>query len=285
MNAKIVSVNTVNASKKIPFDYRSSLINSLKNTSQFVDYISMHGKTSTQEYVNQLNSLLAKKGVLASGFPQHWEDALNDETQAKTDTTLRKIVLEHFHARCIQRRLDIENMTEILMPDWLSLWLPYFAYLGMALEPLLGRSAAIEFFKNFVDYSTVLNATRIKKDTLEDFITLTGIFKDSFDIATFQQDSSVAGYCITRCQWAEALQELNDPEWAYAAACHYDFVATRISNANIGLIRSETCVSHGKYCDFLYFHNTKHPWAQSLSREFLEHCAASIAKAKSGTTT
>ena len=105
MNTKILNTEIVDPLKTIPFDHVKAISNLLKKTSQFVDYIVMHGKTTPEEYATLLSSLLTAKGMLAKSYPEAWKHAVEEANAAVTQSDLREIVLRAFQARCGERQL------------------------------------------------------------------------------------------------------------------------------------------------------------------------------------
>ena len=53
-----------------------------------------------------------------------------------------------------------------------------------------------------------------------------------------------------------------------------------MSNESVDLMRSETCISHGKVCDFLYYKIAGRDEVEPLDQGFLDACVKRISDTK-----
>ncbi len=135
-------------------------------------------------------------------------------------------------------------------------------YMAKALESIVEKDEAVELCKGFIDYSTEKGDRVIESvENIEDLFTekdsLTGEFSGSFNFVSFVLDTGRVGKKIKRCRWAEILKEVADEEYAYAVACHYDFLAAKKMNPNFELTRTKTITTGNGFCDFIWHDKTK----------------------------
>lgn len=131
-------------------------------------------------------------------------------------------------------------------------------YLAKAFEPQLSKKGAIEVFQKIRDEFT-RTVPFEKAEHVSEFVfggEGTGAFKNAFIITEFTIDEGKSGAKVCKCKWAEVMKELNDPDFAYAVACHYDFEAAKMHNPAFHLTRSGTLIQGRPYCDFVW-HDTR----------------------------
>lgn len=131
-------------------------------------------------------------------------------------------------------------------------------YLAKAFEPQLSKKGAIEAFQKIRDEFT-RTVPFEKAEHVSDFVfggEGAGAFRNAFIMTDFTLDESKSGSKVYKCKWAEVMKELNDPDYAYAVACHYDFEAAKMYNPAFHLTRSGTLIQGRPCCDFLW-HDTR----------------------------
>lgn len=131
-------------------------------------------------------------------------------------------------------------------------------YLAKSLESVMSKNMAIKYFQSMNDAHTrTMTFPKMKKVSEMVFDgNPTGAFKNAFNMTEFILDEGRSGCRADKCKWAEVMKELNDPDYAYAVACHYDFEAVRMRNSAFVLTRTGTLAQGKPYCDF-FWHDTR----------------------------
>jgi len=131
-------------------------------------------------------------------------------------------------------------------------------YLAKAFEQQLSKKGAVEAFQKIRDEYTRIMPFE-KAEHVSEFVfggEGAGAFKNAFIMTEFTIDEGQSGAKVCKCKWAEVMKELNDPDFAYAVACHYDFEAAKMYNPAFHLTRSGTLIQGRPCCDFLW-HDTR----------------------------
>lgn len=131
-------------------------------------------------------------------------------------------------------------------------------YLAKAFEPQLSKKGAIETFQKIRDEYT-RTVPFEKAEHVSEFVfggEGAGAFKNAFIMTEFTIDEGRSGAKVSKCKWAEVMKELNDPDFAYAVACHYDFEAAKMHNPAFHLTRRGTLIQGRPCCDFVW-HDTR----------------------------
>lgn len=131
-------------------------------------------------------------------------------------------------------------------------------YLAKAFEPQLSKKGAIEAFQKIRDEYTHTVPFE-KAEHVSDFVfggEGSGAFRNAFIMTEFTIDEGKSGSKVYKCKWAEVMKELNDPDFAYAVACHYDFEAAKMYNQAFHLTRGGTLIQGRSCCDFVW-HDTR----------------------------
>ncbi len=135
---------------------------------------------------------------------------------------------------------------------------PY--YFAKSLETLMPRAEALAYYRGLVDQHTRANGTGTKLDEVSGYLfekaAPKGPLAAAFNFAECEPGPGRVAAKIKKCKWCEVLKEINDPEYAYSIACHYDFEATKVENPAFVLTRGGTLTQGRPYCDFL-FHDTR----------------------------
>ncbi|MCX5786423.1 MAG: L-2-amino-thiazoline-4-carboxylic acid hydrolase [Elusimicrobia bacterium] len=159
----------------------------------------------------------------------------------------------------IDGRTAPEDEITIDAKPFLRGYLFIYYYFAKALETVLPRKEAIEYFQVMMDANT-RTMSLPKSEKVSDLVFSEeeprGAFKNAFIMTEFVIDEGRSGCRADKCKWAEVMKELNDPDYAYAAACHYDFEAAKMHNPAFTLTRTGTLTQGKPYCDFVW-HDTR----------------------------
>ena len=144
----------------------------------------------------------------------------------------------------------------VYVNDRLKSVLFFMYHMVLSLTRIFSREEAITYFQAFIDKGTI--SARNPEHYLEKLEMIWGendkfqaIFQ-SHDYINFKISEAVLGTKTTKCKWHEVMKELNDPEFSYAVACHYDFEAAKNMNPEFELTRKKTLMEGAGYCDFCY---------------------------------
>jgi hypothetical protein len=70
---------------------------------------------------------------------------------------------------------------------------------------------------------------------------------------TIVQDTADAfDFDVTRCRYAEFYKEMGASEIGYCLSCHRDFALANGISRNLKLIRTQTIMQGGQFCDFRF---------------------------------
>lgn len=132
-------------------------------------------------------------------------------------------------------------------------------YIAKSLETVMSKYDAIAYFKKMSDAHTTLLKLPWAENVSElAFFKAEGHFYNAFNEIRFIIDEGRSGCRIDKCRWAETLKALNDPDYAYVVACHYDFEAAKRVNPAFTLTRLSTLMQGNSYCDFVWHDNRVH---------------------------
>lgn len=242
-----------------------------------VEYLALHNKFDLRKYAAVLRERLLPHAGSANLIPQAWPRL--ESTRLAACPEMQEFLLGYAAHRFMEAGVPLETHGEVSVDLLLRLRLQFMFHMGRALEPFMGRVAALEFFKNFVDYhTTVTKAVAPMASVHESIMDLPPPFQGSFNALAFGVGKAQAGVLITRCRWHEALAEFDDPEWAYAVACHYDFVAARTGNENFHLTRTRTCAHGDGCCDFVWHDLREEPDPRHPDEKFWNEKKARLAR-------
>lgn len=169
--------------------------------------------------------------------------------QKSKDTLLSFMNDPKYHSLPITEKIEIEVL------DFLRSFLYFRYYIAISLTAIMSREEAIKYFRNIVDIRTHQTRDLVGQvDNLNDLIDDLSFFEkyQAHDIINYKINNGKMGTKITKCMWFEVLKELNDPEFSYSVACHYDFEATKVMNPQFILTRDKTLMQGAEYCDFCY---------------------------------
>lgn len=233
---------------KMEYKFRDSLSTNLKGFNQLL--IFMEGKLGN-DYVSWKSSYMQKLRDVTTSESKKSLDKLN----IKFENDIENNFAEAYSSlvNLIQYNTDI---FEIEKTDLLRGFLHPSFFAIKALEEIIGKKDAIKIYKLYVDYYVHKNRENNKLNVVDDFLSINTswpeIFKNSFDAQEFAVEQGKVGVKIKKCKWATVLNELNDPEVAYAAACYYDYPAAKAANSNFELTRTKTIVKGDNCCDFIW---------------------------------
>jgi len=161
---------------------------------------------------------------------------------------------------------------EILIYDYVRGFLFPGSIFLKAVASVFGRNKGIKIYQDYIDYVTTTFCQYSKKENVNEFLFNEGkidpVFVGSFDAIQFETDDGRVGVKILKCKWAKVLSELNDPEFAYTLACHYDFCACKCSNPNFELTRTQVLTQEKEYCDFVWHDRRINSKLEHLDKEF-----------------
>jgi hypothetical protein len=72
------------------------------------------------------------------------------------------------------------------------------------------------------------------------------------DFQMLRQDSEVMEFNITGCRYADFFRALEEPELGALMLCEADFHMLEMSGGDVELLRTQTIMKGGDYCDFRY---------------------------------
>ncbi|MFC1522733.1 L-2-amino-thiazoline-4-carboxylic acid hydrolase [Elusimicrobiota bacterium] len=156
----------------------------------------------------------------------------------------------------IKNPAKLKDTSKINVKNYLRSYLITDYYLAKALEAVMPKTKAVEYYKRLVDNHTrkIKKFPRIKQvsDLISKSTPRNSIFAHAFNYAQFELDKGRVGTKITRCKWNEVLKEVKDRDYAYTVACHYDFEAVKKYNSHFRLTRTQTLTQGKKHCDFVW---------------------------------
>ncbi len=171
----------------------------------------------------------------------------------------RAAVLKNFHLMRLEA-LPAGQAFTVNVKDMLRAYLHKSYFLAKSLEAVMPKPQAIEFHQKLVDVQTRAEGTSDHPQQVADHLfanqKLKGAFAEAFNYSERLLPGGRVAKKITKCKWCEVLREVNDPDYAYAVACHDDFEATKVENPAFTLTRAGTLIQGRPYCDFL-FHDTR----------------------------
>lgn len=133
-------------------------------------------------------------------------------------------------------------------------------FLAKSLEAIMPKEEAISYYQKITDEQTRETGTNNHPQKAADYLFRnekhTGAFIGAFNYAECELDAGRIAKKIKKCKWCEVLKEVNDPDYAYAVACHYDFEATKVENPAFTLTRTGTLIQGHSCCDFVW-HDTR----------------------------
>ncbi len=138
-------------------------------------------------------------------------------------------------------------------------WLFIDAYIIKALETVLPREAALDYYKAFVDWRNLqIPLEPYDKVSFHLFLhkLADGPLLHGVNCVEAEMDDSRAVSKITKCLPCEVLRELNDPQAAYAIICHGDFSLTQKRNPAFRLTREKALTLGMPYCGHVW-HDTR----------------------------
>ncbi len=148
----------------------------------------------------------------------------------------------------------------VYVNDRLKSVLFFMYHMALSLTKIMSREEAIDYFQAFVDKGT------ISERDPDQFIENLGMIREqgekfqtifqSHNFINFKISEGVLGTKTIKCKWHEVMKELNDPDFSYAVACHYDIEAARNMNPKFVLTRKKTLMQGDDCCDFCY-HDTR----------------------------
>ncbi|MFH1654377.1 MAG: L-2-amino-thiazoline-4-carboxylic acid hydrolase [Pseudomonadota bacterium] len=227
-------------------------------------------KTLINRFEFLLQFLSSKEDFDKEKFSQTLEEKLNENITLNdyTNIALENLINSKLKILIKKAFLSLLEINPELLADELTNYnvvakkslrsrLHLMYYWASSLENQFGKEKTLELFKEYIDRMTESGLRPIKKvehlsklvSSSEDF---TGEFKDGFDLIAFKLDEGRVGMKISRCKWIEVLSEIADPDYMYAIACHYDFLAVTMMNPNFELTRTTSLGSGGKCCDFIW---------------------------------
>jgi len=258
----------------IEIDLFTFISNALKKMDMMLLFLSKKNPGVLNQYIDSFIDLLSysiepisysilKKEEMSSGLKYLNNDRLVD--------VLTDAVLTLLH---IPKELKEESkfkQYKILTDKSLKARLHILYYMAKTVEIFSDRNEAVQFCKDFVDFTTErrdfdktekIEELFFEKDSFE------GEFKNSFDFVSFILDEARVGAKIKRCRWAEVIREVADEEYAYAITCHYDFLAAKKMNPDFELTRTKTISEGCDFCDFIWHDKSKTGEIQHEESEF-----------------
>ncbi|MBU0505679.1 L-2-amino-thiazoline-4-carboxylic acid hydrolase [bacterium] len=147
-------------------------------------------------------------------------------------------------------------------------------YQAVSLLSIMNKPKAIQFTKDYVDYHAEKRRPVEKVDCIDDIIDKTdewpALFDESFCLTKFKYTEGAVGYKTYKCRWHEMVKELKDPDFCYAAICHYDFRGASLMNEKFVLTRNQTLIQEKPYCDFVWHDKTIHKTCEHPDESFWE---------------
>lgn len=223
-----------------------------------LEYIQKNGICDLSGYSGELLRLLVPaEGV--EGDPELFKPILGNYPALAADQVLgTALVMKVLQLLGVARLCPPETLISVDAKQYLRGYLFIGYYLAKAFEPQLGQKGAIEAYQKIRDEFT-RTVPFEKAEHVSDFVfgdEGQGAFRNAFIMTDFTLDEGRSGSKVYKCKWAEVMKELNDPDFAYAVACHYDFEAAKMYNPAFHLTRSGTLIQGCPCCDFVW-HDTR----------------------------
>lgn len=176
------------------------------------------------------------------------------------DTALLKAAVLKNYDMMGLKEIPASGTLTINSKAYLRTFLVKAYYFAKSLELLMPKAEAVQYYQKLVDERTRKDGADAKVENVAEYLfkntKMKGAFDGAFNYSECEPGPGRLAKAIKKCKWCEVLKEVNDPDYAYAIACHYDFEATKAENPAFALTRSGTLM-HGKpYCDFLW-HDTR----------------------------
>lgn len=258
--SKLISVNTV--------EFCSSM---LLNFEMLIEYFS----EKIGMDINRLKIIIEES--IADGPYINGIDNLLESINEKNNLRSSKSSLERRYVNYLLKLLNydfssyskIPHEIEILAINYFKAYLISQYYIAKSIEKINGREKNISMLKGFIDDVTRKTNREGGLDKAEDILfqsmrKVPDRFLGSFDLTEFKLNDGTVGMKIKRCKVADALKDINDSEYSYALACHYDFEICKCLNPNIELTRNKTLIQGHEFCDFIWHDKsfteyTRHP--------------------------
>lgn len=172
------------------------------------------------------------------------------------------------------KTMPFSKTVKVNTKNYLKAFLIKSYYRGKALEAIMSRKEALAYFKNIAEELVRTSQNYPQYENISEMLLTsrgkTGLFYGAFDYTGFALSDGHVGEKCVRCKWAEAMKELNDPDYAYLVACHGDYDAVKKRNPAFLMTRLSTLAGGGPYCDFFYHDTRIHKDLSHPSKEFWE---------------
>ncbi len=248
---KLFAPLNINNNQELEIDLFNQLERFLSMANYFITFLSSNLGTDTANFLQEVKKTIQKPALSAPLF-------LKDKYLEKSD--FEKNIIAHYLQLISfeNKNLSLSNkdIVKIKATDFLRGFLLVHASLLECLAKVVGKNIAIDLFKECIDLHTKEMRNHVVGDSLDIFLlsenNLPQQFIGAFDAKCFDLKDGRVGAKITKCKFADILSEVKCPEFAYAIACHYDFIACRCSNPNFYLTRTKALTKGDLYCDFIW---------------------------------
>jgi len=231
----------------------------------FLNKVHSNDQTSLQVIINDLKNRVESKEIV-------FRTPDGDFPLLSKYADLRKVIISYL-LNPFEIYQTITKNTEtitVTVRSWLRSRLFLYYQMAKSLTSTLSKEEAIQFFQNYIDEKTrALRDPANFSETLEKFY-LDNTFFETYaghNLIFFKINNWKAGEKILKCKWHEVMKELNDPDFSYAVACHYDFEAIKNKNPAFVLTRTRTLMEGRECCDFCY-HDTRNTEVTHPSEDF-----------------
>ncbi|MBF0363261.1 MAG: L-2-amino-thiazoline-4-carboxylic acid hydrolase [Oligoflexia bacterium] len=245
--------------QKTPFDLKNNLLLRLEGLDLFAQYIQERLPNEFSDILKEINYITYKyDGTVDIVNQFNIANKIGNHQEIKF-----KIIESYLYLINYDKYKKSGNDFEILVYDYVRGFLLIGSIYLKALVKVFGRDRGISIYQEYSDHRTTTGKHYTPMENIEEFLFVEGaippIFIGSFDAIQFDLGDGRVGTKIKKCKWATVLEELNDQEYAYALACHYDFHACKCSNPNFELSRTQTVTVGKESCDFVWHDKRRNP--------------------------
>lgn len=266
---KTLNKQTVDDDQKMPFKLDEVLKNSILKSHIFLQYVQdqfpgdQHKiieeiKRHTKEHSSSLDIIKSFEIKIDHASPSYQELMIKI-----IGSYLHFINYDKYQKDNINRNHELINEFEILVNDYLRGFLLLENINLKSLANILGKEDGIKHYQRYVDQRTLEGKYYTEVEHIEDILTCANPtrppFLGSFDLIEFDLGDGRVGNKVSKCKWATVLKEVDDPEYAYTIACHYDIFACKCMNPHFELTRTQTLAQDKEYCDFIWHDKRRNP--------------------------
>jgi hypothetical protein len=220
----------------------------------FLNKVQKHDQNAFKEVIANLQQRLASREIEIS-LPEVELPLITQYPKLKQQVV--NYVCEPF-----EKYQSLTKQTKTVtctVKTWLQSRLFLSYQMAKSLTSIMAKEKAIQFFQDYIDEETrkVRDPTQYR-ETLIDEKEIMAFFETyaSHNSILFTVNEWKAGQKMLKCKWHEVMKKLNDPDFTYAVACHYDFEATKNTNPAFTLTRTKTLMQGDECCDFC-LHDTR----------------------------